>query len=339
MKPTHLLPFLILLTLIRPIQALTMPPDTPDSVTKWDISANPSLAGSQRFFDNWAADGYSLVALTGTFVGKARYTHPRYIWDNDINTAFGISWQNLDDIRGLESRRKSEDKIDLTSTFSMRMHNLWNLNATANLKSQYWDGYKYAATDTSLLSSFFAPAYLTTSLGFEYKRDAWNVSFSFITGKTTFVTSQRVIDAGQLYGVDTTDGRRIQPAIGSYFKFYFKKDIRPQLNLYAKIELFYDYNKPSILRKAEHIPADRITPWQQTLYCIWNETDIDFETTIEYRFLDHLALSLGCRLKYDTDFLKDGKPSEGKLGAWQVYQFSGLQLYLDWKRSHTRLIK
>ena len=310
---------------------------SPDSVRTWDFVVNPSLKVNQRYFDNWSADGNSLVSFTASFVGKAKYTHPLFIWDNDINTAFGISWQNLDAERGLESRRKSDDRIDATSTLSMRLKNKWNINATANLKSQYWDGYKYAAPDTTLLSSFFAPAYLTTAIGFEYKREFWNVSYSFITGKTTFVTNERVIEAGQLYGVDTAGGRRIQPAIGSYFKFYFMKDVRPKLNLYFRSEFFYDYNKPGMLTKAGRMPESRKTAWQKFGYSLIHETDIDLETTLAYRFSNNMSLSFSCRLKYDTDFMKDGEVSQGKFGSWQVYQWAGLEIYMNWKKtaSHT----
>lgn len=313
--------------------------DGKDSAARWDVSLNPSLKANQRYFDNWSADGFSMVSLTGSFIGKAKYTHPLFIWDNDANVAFGISWQNLDGEKGLESRRKSDDNLDLASTYSMRIKDRWNVNATASFKSQFWDGFKYTTADTSLLSTFFAPAYLTTALGFEYKRDCWNMSYSFITGKTTFLLNERVVDAGQLYGVDTTGGRRVQPAIGSYFKFYFKKDLFEHFNLYARLELFYDYNKPRNLVKAGKMPEAYVTGWQQFAYCMGHETDVDFETTLSYRFSSHLALSFSCRLKYDTDFVKDGEMSKGKFGAWQVYQWAGMEVYLDWKTNRTLRIK
>lgn len=325
--------FIITLAAILVTTTANALPASPDSTSKWDVSLNPALKTTQRYYENWSADGNSLVSLTATFIGKAKYTHPRFIWDNDINTAFGISWQNLDGERGLEARRKSDDKIDLTSSLSMRLKDRWNINATANLKSQYWDGLQYSATDTALLSTFFAPAYLTTALGFEYKRDCWNVSYSFITGKTTFVTNERVVAAGQLYGVDTTGGRRVYPAIGSYFKLYFNKDILPKLNAYLRVELFYDYNKPSILTSKGLMPTDITSPWQKFGYSLFHETDVDFETTLAYRFLDHISLSFSCRLKYDTDFMRNGQTSQGKFGAWQVFQWAGLEIYLDWKKS------
>lgn len=332
--------WLILLIMLIAAPALDAQASTEggDSLRTWDFSLNPSLKGTQRYFENWSADGNSLISITAAFIGKAKYTHPNFIWDNDVNTAFGISWQNLDGERGLESRRKSDDKIDATSSLSLRLKNKWNVTASANFKSQYWDGFQYTTTDTSLLSTFFAPAYLTTSIGFEYKRDFWNVAYSFITGKTTFVTNERVILAGQLYGVDTTGGRRIQPAIGSYFKFYFMKDILPKLNLYAKAEFFYDYNKPRLLNKAGTMPSDKTSTLQQFAYCLAYETDVDFESTVAYRFSNNLALSFSFRLRYDTDFMKNGEISQGKFGKWQVYQWSGIELYLNWKKTSEHLI-
>ena len=83
--------------------------------------------------------------------------------------------------------RKSDDKIDFTSTFSLKMKHNWNCNASVNFKSQFYDSYKFYADpmqEPTLISALFAPAYLLTSLGFEYKKEYWNASFSFITGKT-----------------------------------------------------------------------------------------------------------------------------------------------------------
>lgn len=176
--------------------------DDVDSVPAhfWETKSHPSIKVDEQYFNNWAKEGNSQVAFITTFSGNYKYTHPKYIWDNVVELGFGIYFQDLDGNQSLESIRKNEDKIDITSTFSMRLRHSWNVNASANFKSQFYDGNKYANAgndeEPQLISSFMAPAYLTTAIGFEYKKDFWNVSASFLTGKVTFVTNQDVIDAG-----------------------------------------------------------------------------------------------------------------------------------------------
>lgn len=325
----------------------------------WTTSSTPALKIDGHYYNNWQATGISQISSISTFNGNYKYTHEKFTWDNVVDLALGLYWQDLDGDttqRGfstLESRRKNDDKIDLTSTFSMKLKNSWNINASANFKSQFFDGYKYTTTDTLLISSFMAPAFLTTSIGFECKKEFWNLSLSFLTGKTTFLLDDRVIDAGQLYGVDTTGGRRVYAGLGSYVKFYYKKDIAKNLNFYTRIELFYDYRKPhyrdlntqnvlDALADGESYVGDYNT-WptdmvdgaipsgflSRTGYSLMHDTDIDFEFKLEYRFSNFFAAYLKARLKYDSDFNQMSTLFPNTY--WQLYQSAGVQIYFNWK--------
>ena len=325
----------------------------------WTTSSTPALKVDGHYYNNWQATGISQVSFISTFNGNYKYTHDKFTWDNVVDLALGLYWQDLDGdttqhgFAALESRRKNDDKIDLTSTFSMKLKNAWNVNASANFKSQFFPGYKYSTTDTLLISSFMAPAYLTTSIGFECKKEFWNLSLSFLTGKTTFLLDEYVIAAGQLYGVDTTGGRRIYAGLGSYVKFYYKKDIAKNLNFYTRIELFYDYRKPHFrdintqslidgLGEGEVFEADYNT-WPvdmvngglptgffpRTGYTLFHDTDIDFEFKLEYRFSNFFAAYMMARLKYDSDFNQMSTLIPNTY--WQLYQSAGVQVYFNWK--------
>lgn len=271
-----------------------------DSASNWVISMKPSMQFNQDYYDNWVKDGYKRLSLTGAYVGTYVYTKNNFVWDNRTEFAFGFLRTDLNGDGEYDySRylRKSEDKIDLTSTLTWKWKNNWGCNVNVNFKSQFYDGYKFSANEEeepSLLSTFFAPAYLVTSAGFEYKRDVWNISFSFISGKSTFVLDERINPQSFI-----SDSVRSYFGLGSYFKAYFKKDIAKNLNLYTRIELFWDYKKS-----------------------LFRDTDINFETVLEYRFNNWLAAFVGLNVIYDTDFnLKR-----------QLYQKSGLQIYFDWKK-------
>lgn len=71
------------------------------------------------------------------------------------------------------------------------------------------------------------------------------------------------------------------------------------------------------------------------LYCLRYDTDVDFEFSVEYRFLRWLAASLSCKVKYDTDFATDGVPNSGRFGLCQFYQTAGLKFYFIYRTPKT----
>lgn len=326
---------------------------------KWTTISTPALKASEFIFNNWSKSGNSQIDVTGTFFGNYKYTHPKYVWDNVVDLAYGYAWQDLDNSSegGLfETRRKSNDKIDLTSALSWNAYKGWGASFTANLKTQFGHGYEYegfgADQKQTLVSDFFAPAYLTTALAFEHKRENWSVSVSFLTGKTTFVYNDSLLAAGYTYGVIQKDDREFTHsyfALGSYLRAqYLKKDVLPNLDLYARAELFYDYKKSTNMAwddiasfvddaagaekpaGTEYLLAEGET-WADLAGKSWMgrrafETDLDFELKLDYRFSEHIAANFALNLKWDTDY-----SGMGHWGHWQVYQMAGVQVFFSWK--------
>ena len=329
----------------------------------WSTSSTPALKATEFMFNNWSSTGNSQIDVTGTFFGNYKYTHPKFVWDNVVDLAYGYAWQDLDNstadsLGGLfETRRKSNDKIDLTSAISWNAYKGWGASFTANLKTQFGNGYEYDGIGVNqtktMVSGFFAPAYLTTALSFEYKKTDWSVSLSFLTGKTTFVYNDSLISVDKNYGViqpdnfDATDPTTFNHAyfaLGSYVKAqYLKKDILPSLDLYARVELFYDYKKPKNMAwdaiDAYDGVNDPVTKYSLAADEAWTdlqnkswfaqrafETDLDFELKLDYRFSKHIAANFSTNLKWDTDF-----SGMGKWGHWQIYQMAGVQIFFNWK--------
>ena len=329
----------------------------PQRQGKWTTLSTPALKASEFFFDNWATAGNSQIDVTGTFFGNYKYTHPRYVWDNNVDLAYGYAWQDLDnsadkELGGMfETRRKSNDKIDLTSSISWKAYKDWGASFLANLKTQFGNGYEYegigANQKSTLVSSFFAPAYLTTALSFEHKRENWSVSLSFLTGKTTFVYNDDLLADGRFYGViqhddfDPADPATFVHtyfALGSYIKAqYLKKDILPNLDLYARAEIFYDYKKPKNMAWGDNMAEESkysLTEgetWEDLQEYGWLrkrafETDLDFELKLDYRLSKHISVNYATNIKWDTDF-----SGMGRWGHWQVYQMAGIQVFFSWK--------
>lgn len=325
--------------------------ETPKPAGVWTTSSTPALKISEFMFDNWATSGNSQIDATATFFGNYKYTHPRFVWDNIADLAYGYAWQDLAEGDTLfETRRKSNDKIDLTSVISWNAYKGWGASFSANLKTQFGNGYEYTGVGANqtqdLVSSFFAPAYLTTALSFEHKRDNWSVSLSFITGKTTFVTNDSLIAKGKTYGVIQPDDFNASDpstfshayfALGSYVKaMYLKKDLVKNLDLYARAELFYDYFKSgnmawnNMATDSKYTLAEGET-WTDLQGKNWLqrrafETDVDLEVKLDYRFSEHISANFAVNVKWDTDF-----NGMGKWGHWQFYQMAGVRIFFDWK--------
>ncbi|MBP5189324.1 MAG: DUF3078 domain-containing protein [Bacteroidales bacterium] len=338
------------------------PTDTPKG--SWTTSSTPALKIGEFIYHNWSATGNSQIDITGTFFGNYKYTHPKFVWDNVADLAYGFAWQDLDNsaedsVGGrFETRRKSNDKIDLTSALSWKAYKDWGASFTANFKSQFGKGYTYEGIGYNAIatevSSFMAPAYLTTALSFELKKENWSVSLSFLTGKTTFVYNDSLIANGHTYGVIQEDNfNAADPstfthayfALGSYVKgMYLKKDILPNLDLYARAELFYDYKKPKNMGWSDINGWDGVNDPASTKYVLaeeetWAdlqnknwlgkrafETDLDFELKLDYRFSKHISANFALNLKWDTDF-----SGMGNWGHWQIYQMAGVQVFFNWK--------
>ena len=330
----------------------------------WTTSTSPALKISEFNFNNWSATGNSQIDVTSTFFGNYKYTHPKFVWDNIVDLAYGYAWQDLDNSSAdsvggrFETRRKSNDKIDLTSAISWKAYKDWGASFTANLKTQFGTGYTYEgigynAIETKV-SRFMAPGYLTTALSFELKKTDWSVSLSFLTGKTTFVMDDSLIHDGYNYGVIQKDKEyltngnytHVYFALGSYIKAqYLKKDILPNLDLYARLELFYDYKKPKNMAWDNIDAFDPTTAaaptdceyslstdeqWSDLQNLGWMkkrafETDLDFELKLDYRLSKHISANFALNLKWDTDFA-----GMGSWGHWQIYQMAGLQVFFNW---------
>jgi hypothetical protein len=152
-----------------------------------------------------------------------------------------------------------------------------------NLKSQFRPGFKYP-NDSTVVSDFFSPAYLITSLGLEYKRKNYFFIFSVLTGKTTFVTNTLLSDAGN-YGVDK--GKKIKAAVGSYVKFVFRKEVISNVELNNKLELFSEYfNKPQNI-------------------------DVNWEVVLKMKINKFMSALINTNLIYDYDTKTVIKDSNG----------------------------
>ena len=237
---------------------------------------------NQLALSNWAAGGEN------TFAGKAfaSFTlldHKKTFEQKLIgNFAFGIARFAS---KGIE---KQDDKIDLTYSLSRNSMTQWNLSSIVTFNTHFANGYKYP-NDSTVISTFFAPAYLTLSIGCSYKTkdERFQIYMSPVAGKVTFVMNQELADKGAFgvkkgyYDQDSIwiPGEHIAPAIGVNFIINYKRSIGKNITYTTLLNTFYNY--------IERHDDDRLP------------IDVNWENTVNFMITKYISTILFVHLKYD----------------------------------------
>ena len=237
---------------------------------------------NQLALSNWAAGGENSWAGKA-FANFSLIDHKKRFEQKLVGTfAFGIS-------RFADKRlEKQDDKIDLTYSLTLDSKTQWNISTVATFNTQFANGYKYP-NDSTVISSFFAPAYLTLSGGYSYKTkdERFHIFFSPIAGKVTFVLNQDLADLGS-FGVkkgyyDSHDqwipGEHIAAALGVNVIINYKQPIGKNITYTTMLNTFYNY-----VETQEH---DRL-PW-----------DVNWENTFHFAVTKYITTVLFVHLKYD----------------------------------------
>lgn len=134
-----------------------------DSST-WKHNLVAGLTATQGSFSNWAGGGENTLSYTSVIDGKSVQELESTNWSNSYKLAYGQTRL------GSKPLRKSEDKFEFESVLTYKLGTFINPYVATTLKSQFDVGYKYndsAGTQTPR-SRFWAPAYLTQSVGIGY---------------------------------------------------------------------------------------------------------------------------------------------------------------------------
>ena len=210
----------------------------------------------------------------------ANYKKGNTSFDNSLDIGYGFLKS------GNAGTRKTDDKIDFTSKYGQKASKNWYYAGLINFKSQMAPGYNYP-NDSTKISDFLAPAYILGSIGMDYKPNKYFTLFiSPITTKITLVNDQTLADAGA-YGVEkavldtlgnvVTKGEVLRLEYGGYLRAIVNKDVRENINLQTKLELFSNYNKnPSNI-------------------------DVNCEVLIAMKVNKYISATISTQLIYDDD--------------------------------------
>ena len=243
---------------------------------------NYGLNINQLALSNWAAGGES--SATGKAFANFNLIYRKKAFEQKLIGAFAFGISRFADKR----IEKADDKIDLTYSLSLNSMSQWNVSMVTTFNTQFANGYKYP-NDSTVISSFFAPAYLTLSAGYSYKTKDERFQFflSPMAGKVTFVMNQDLADSGAFgvekggYDQDSTwvPGKNIATALGINIIINYHQPIGKNINYITMFNGFYNYS--------ENRDNNRLA------------ADFNWENSINFVISKHLTTMLFVHLKYD----------------------------------------
>jgi hypothetical protein len=208
--------------------------DTKDTANKiWKTGGVFNLNVAQGSLSNWAAGGEKFSLSANTFINAhAFYKKGKNSWDNNFDFYLGyVKTTSL-------GTRKNDDRFEIFSKYGYALNSNWNVSGLFDLRSQFFKGYTYPDPNIKVYSStFFAPAYIIVSPGFDWK-PVKNFSF-FISPASARWVIVRDTALSTLYGVEA--GEKSKFEFGAYASINYLANLGKVVTYTGKLDLFSNY--------------------------------------------------------------------------------------------------
>ncbi|MFN8351368.1 MAG: DUF3078 domain-containing protein [Flavobacteriales bacterium] len=234
---------------------------------------------TQVSLTNWAAGGFNSIGGIAQFNGFANRHKGRNVWDNSLVLAFGGQLQAAQGIPAKDGIPvKTDDRIELNTKWGRELKKPWYFAALGQFRTQFTEGFDGTGTR---ISNLFAPAYLITGIGFDYRpNDDFSVFISPATMKLTIVNDKRLWGGStdpELRVFNVKNGSTTEFELGGYVRFQYKRDLAKNINFLTRGDLFSNY-----LRDPQNI-------------------DITWETLWTFKVNSWFAATLNTMLIYDDN--------------------------------------
>lgn len=242
------------------------------TVNGWKKGGFLALNFNQVSLTNWAAGGES--ALSSTILGNAfiKYRKNDAYFESVLDAGFGFITTPTQPLR------KNEDKIELNAKYGKKAKGNFYYAGMLNFRTQFAPGFNFP-NDTTVISRFLAPGFLSLALGMDYKPNDWFSMFiSPATGRATFVMDTALSNLGQ-FGV--TPGSNVRFEFGAYIRARLQKDLVKNVSVVSNLQLFNNYS--------DAIQAQRAN------------IDVNWENLILIKANKWLTTSIFTNLIYDHD--------------------------------------
>lgn len=205
----------------------------------WYINGNNSLQFNQAAFSNWVAGGVNSYSLMANIDYEFNFTRGRHIWDNRTLFNYGVMRNEG------EEYRKSNDVIDLTSSYGYEFIKNFYFAASLNFKTQFSEGYDYSDKDPltqkyKKTSNFMAPGYFSFGVGVDYKPNE-NIQLSLhpFTSRFTFVMDEDFQKKGS-FGLKA-DGDSYVYEFGAFVGARYKIPVYQNITYDNRLGVYINY--------------------------------------------------------------------------------------------------
>lgn len=211
--------------------------------TKWGLGFTTTQ------LTNWTQGGQDAFGLNLSCLASYDYADSIHSWDNDLQLGYGLVKQGQQDLQ------KSDDRIILTSRASRLASTWYRYTGFVDFRSQFVDGYNYSVYDSASasyqrISSFFAPAYLTTALGADVSPvPELRIMIAPLSSRSTFVFDGRLVESGRKSGAGVfglLPGAQSHTNIGSVLNIKVDWEVVPNVNLRTRFNGFMPYETPKL---------------------------------------------------------------------------------------------
>lgn len=197
---------------------------------------------NQSAQSDWSSGGEKFQIGINLLLNKAiHHRKERFLFDAYFDLELGLT-----EAASFKQFRKTTDRFDLTFEVERMLGNKhhWNYGLLANMNTQLFNGYNYAAAGYPKLSGFLSPGKFILSPGFDYKHTTQKAYFSFFVSPLTFrwvTKTDRSFFNSSKFGVDSA--RRYNTEIGAYISVHYNAKLSANTNLISRADFFSNYKR------------------------------------------------------------------------------------------------
>ncbi|MEX0780149.1 MAG: DUF3078 domain-containing protein [Balneolales bacterium] len=252
-----------------------------NDTTYWSKEFSAGFNFNQSTFSgNWSGGGMNSLAAGSVLLARSDYERENISFDNQLELHYGLVRQ------GDRGTRKANDRIFLDSKIGYRLNGDWRSYFSANFTSQFTDGFDYENDERTLVSGFLSPAYITTSLGFEYKpSQEFNLRIGPLSPRVTIMRNHTIQEnVPKNYGVPVGETTRTEWLAFQLFAVW-ERDFTEDLNIRSRYQMFANYetlNFENIDHRLDVTLTANITRLINVTLSSINIYDIDQDTKIQF---------------------------------------------------------
>lgn len=261
-------------------------------LSPWKLVGNIYSGFTQTYInDYWSKGGKSSASVLNTFRYDANYSKNKVKFENGVDAKLGLIYYIPEEgSQVYRNWHKNTDNLELNSRFGYSAFKEWYYSAEANFKTQFFLGYRNN-NDSIPNSAIFAPAYLTFSVGFDYKPSKeFSTFLSPISVKTTYVSNPNVDETR--FGLQEGETRKTR--FGMAGKFELSKKLMDNISIRSKNSIFVNYGN------------NNEGEWQLTKI-----PDFDSEISIDMKINQFISTQINFHLIYDKDVVSKWTDDDG----------------------------